>query len=246
MFDDDLRGGLAPATWDLSRDIDFDAVEVDKLTPEWIVRVRDVCLAELSGLEVTEPLLRDFHDDPGFHGFVSVWLCEEMGHHLVLRRYLERTGHPVERVRLPAHQPAAFRSPAIDTLTLRFCAERRLAERYGELSAEAPEPVLRRIFAILAVDELRHAAVYARYLRQAVEGDPAVLPAVLRMALWAMRIGHRDSRRAAGAAVAPAASRGSDPHFFDRMMKVYRTLAPAMTGLASGCVGGTTALGAAG
>ncbi len=246
MVDDNLDGGLAPATWDLSRDIDFDAVEVDKLSPEWIVRVRDVCLAELSGLEVTEPLLRDFPDDAGFHGFVSVWVCEEMRHHLVLRRYLERAGHPVEKARFPVLQSAAFRSPAIDTLTLRFCAERRLAERYGELSAEAPEPVLRRIFAILAVDELRHAAVYGRYLRHAVEGDPSVLPAVLRMALWAMRIGHRDSRRAEGTAMAPDASRGGDPHFFDRMMRVYRALAPAVTGMASGSVTGPTALGAAG
>ena len=47
--------------------------------------------------------------------------------------------------------------------------------------------MLRKIFKILAADELRHAACYAKYLRKAVANKPEVLPDILRMTLWMLR-----------------------------------------------------------
>ena len=225
MPDDDLSASLDRARWSLSRDIDFDAIEADRLTPPWIRMVREVCLAELSALYATEMLLRDFYDDIDFCGFVSVWFYEEMKHHLVLRKYLERVGEVVAEAQLPRLRLAADDGPAIDTLTMHFCGEQRLAQRYAALSASAPEPVLRQIFTILAADELRHAAVYARYLRRAINGNPGALPAVLRLALWTMRTGPGNPGHRVAATDPSAVAGLDDPHYFHRMSGVYRMLA---------------------
>ena len=40
---------------------------------------------------------------------------------------------------------------------------------------------------VLAADELRHAACYAKYMRRAVANKPEVLPDILKMSLWMMR-----------------------------------------------------------
>ena len=56
---------------------------------------------------------------------------------------------------------------------MHFVGEQRLAHWYTAFSSTAPEPVLRQIFKILAADELRHAACYAKYLRRAVRNNPA-------------------------------------------------------------------------
>jgi hypothetical protein len=234
MLNDDPCISLERPSWNLARDIDFDAVEADKLTPEWIGEVREICAAGLSALHATEPLLRVFHEDVDFCSFVSLWFYEEMKHHLVLRKYLESAGEPVGEVRSPRLRSAGDEGPAIVTLTLHFCGEQRLADRCAALSAAAPEPVLRQILEALAADERRHAAVYAAYLRRAVDGDPAVLPGVLRLAVWAMRTGRGGSRRLAGVAGPSAAPRLEDPHCFRRMRSVYLMLAGDAPGDATG------------
>ena len=169
MLYDDLFVNLERARWNLSRDIDWDAIEPDKLTPEWIFDVREVCLTELSALYATEMFLRDFYADIDFCSFISVWFYEEMKHHLVLRKYLERVGEVIEESELPKLRLSFDEGPAIETLTMHFCGEQRLAHWYTAFSANAPEPVLRQIFKVLAADELRHGAAYAKYLRKAVQ-----------------------------------------------------------------------------
>ena len=180
MLYDDLFVNLERARWNLSRDIDWDAIEPDKLTPEWIFDVREVCLTELSALYATEMFLRDFYADIDFCSFISVWFYEEMKHHLVLRKYLERVGEVIEESELPKLRLSFDEGPAIETLTMHFCGEQRLAHWYTAFSANAPEPVLRQIFKVLAADELRHGAAYAKYLRKAVRNKPEVLPAILQ------------------------------------------------------------------
>ena len=120
--------------------------------------------------------LRDFYADIDFCSFISVWFYEEMKHHLVLRKYLERVGEVIEEAELPRLRSPSTRAPAIETLTMHFCGEQRLAHWYTAFSANAPEPVLRQIFKVLAADELRHGAAYAKYLRKAVHNKPEVAP----------------------------------------------------------------------
>jgi hypothetical protein len=221
MLYDDLFISLERARWNLSRDIDFDAIEADKLTPGWIFDVREVCLTELSALYATEMFLRDFYADIDFCSFISVWFYEEMKHHLVLRKYLERVGEVVEEAELPRLRLTFAAGPAIETLTMHFCGEQRLAHWYTAFSANAPEPVLRQIFKILAADELRHAAAYAKYLRKAVRNNPAVLPAILRMSLWMIRSSNDSPKHPTTVTDPSVVSMLEDPTYIRRMLNMY-------------------------
>jgi hypothetical protein len=218
---DDLFVNLERARWNLSRDIDWDAIEPDKLTPGWIFDVREVCLTELSALYATEMFLRDFYADIDFCSFISVWFYEEMKHHLVLRKYLERVGEVIEEAELPRLRLSFDEGPAIETLTMHFCGEQRLAHWYTAFSANAPEPVLRQIFKVLAADELRHGAAYAKYLRKAVRNKPEVLPAILRMALWMIRSTNDSPKHPTTVTEPSVVSLLEDPHYIRRMLNMY-------------------------
>ena len=152
MLYDDLFIRLERARWQLNRDIPFDDIDPSLLTPQWIHDLRHICLTELSALYATEMFLRDFYADIDFCSFVSVWFYEEMKHHLVLRKYLERCGEHIDEAELPALRLTFAPGPAIETLTMHFCGEQRLAHWYTAFSEHAPEPVLRQIFKILAAD----------------------------------------------------------------------------------------------
>jgi hypothetical protein len=229
MLYDQLFVSMERARWDLSRDIDFDAIEPARLTPRWIDTVREVCAFQLASLRASEMFLGGFRSDIDFCSFVSVWFYEEMEHHLVLRKYLEHLGEVVEETELPRLRVSPDEAPAIDALTLRFFGEQRLAQRYATLAATVPERVLGRIFTILAAGEARHAAAYATYLRRAVERHPAALPGILRLALWTMR-GADEPAAAAPADTnrAPAPLR-EDRHYIRRMQGLYHLLAPDAT-----------------
>src|ERR1700736_3765505 len=89
---------LERARWELRTHIDFDAIQRDKLTDQWIKDLRQICLTELSALYATEMFLRDFYTDIDFCSFVSIWFYEEMKHHMVLRKYLEQCGETFDEV----------------------------------------------------------------------------------------------------------------------------------------------------
>jgi hypothetical protein len=116
-------------------------------------------------------------------------------------------------------------SAEAEKLTLHLCGERRLAGWYAALGASAPGPALRQLFATLAVEVSRRADASAAALRRLLKSDPAMLPAVLRMALWITRTGDGAAAPGAGAADLPAASERCDAHCIQRMLSMRRTLA---------------------
>ena len=221
MLYDDLFVSLERARWNLSRDIDWDAMRPELLTPAWRFDVREVCLTELSALYATEMFLRDFYSDIDFCSFISIWFYEEMKHHLVLRKYLERAGERIDEAELPRLRLTFAEGPAIETLTMHFCGEQRLAHWYTAFSASAPEPVLRQIFRTLAADELRHATAYAKYLRKAVANKPAVLPQILRMSLWMLRTSNDNPKHPTTLTEPSVVSLLEDPHYLRRMLNAY-------------------------
>ncbi len=231
MLYDQLFVSMESARWDLSRDIDFEAIEPARLTPRWIDTVREVCALQLASLRASEMFLGGFRADIDFCSFVSVWFYEEMEHHLVLRKYLEHLGEALEETEMPRLRVSPDEAPAIDALTLRFFGEQRLAQRYAALATTVPERVLGRIFTILAAGEARHAAAYATYLRRAVERHPAALPGTLRLALWTMRAADEPTAATAVGVVAGQSSAPlrEDRHYIRRMQGLYRLLAPDAT-----------------
>ena len=221
MLYDDLFVRLERARWRLSDDIDFDAVDPALVTPQWRHDLRQVCLTELSALYATEMFLRDFYTDIDFCSFISIWFYEEMKHHLVLRKYLERIGETVEEQDLPRLRLTFAEGPAMETLTMHFCGEQRLAHWYTAFGTEAPEPVLRGIFKTLAADELRHAACYAKYLRKAVANKPSVLPSILRMALWMIRSTNDAPKHPTTITEPSVVGQLEDPEYIRRMLNMY-------------------------
>ena len=221
MLYDDLFISLERVRWNLGKDVDFSQVDRSLLTEQWIADVRSVCLTELSALYATEMFLRDFYLDIDFCSFISVWFYEEMKHHLVLRKYLETIGEEVEEAELPRLRLTFAEGPAIETLTMHFCGEQRLAHWYQAFSHAAPEPVLRQIFKTIAADELRHAAAYAKYLRKAVANQPDVLPAILRMALWMLRSTNDGPKHPTTITEPSVVGQLEDPAYISRMLNMY-------------------------
>jgi hypothetical protein len=221
MLYDDLFIRLERARWQLNTDIDFDAVDPSLVNEQWISDLRHICLTELSALYATEMFLRDFYADIDFCSFISIWFYEEMKHHLTLRKYLERCGQTFDEAELPALRLTFAPGPAIETLTMHFCGEQRLAHWYTAFSENAPEPVLRQIFKTLAADELRHAACYAKYLRKAVANKPECLPDILKMSLWMIRSSNDAPKHPTNVTEPSVVGQLEDPEYITKMLNWY-------------------------
>jgi hypothetical protein len=218
---DQLFTSLERARWAMYEEIPFDEIDPSLMTDAWISDLKQICLTELSALYATEMFLRDFYSDIDFCAFISIWFYEEMKHHLVLRRYLERCGVEFEEVDLPKLRLTFAEGPAIETLTMHFVGEQRLAHWYTAFSTNAPEPVLRKIFKILAADELRHAACYAKYLRRAVNNNPACLGDILKMTLWMLRSTNDAPKHPTTVTSPSVVDQLEDPEYIKRMLNMY-------------------------
>jgi hypothetical protein len=221
MLYDDLFVRLERARWQLSEDIPFDAIDPSQVSDQWRHDLRHICLTELSALYATEMFLRDFYTDIDFCSFISIWFYEEMKHHLTLRKYLECLGETFEESELPALRLTFAPGPAIETLTMHFCGEQRLAHWYTAFSEHGPEPVICKIFKILAADELRHAACYAKYLRKAVTNKPDVLPNILKMSLWMLRSTNDAPKHPTTITEPSVVGQLEDPEYIPRMLNWY-------------------------
>ena len=213
---------LERARWTLTQDIPFDQVDRSLLSDQWVEDLRQICLTELSALYATEMFIRDFYRDIDFCSFISVWFYEEMKHYLTLRRYLATIGVTFDDIEeLPRLRLSFDEGPAMETLTMHFVGEQRLAHWYTAFAGQAPEPVLGTIFGKLAADELRHAACYASYLRKAVTEDPTRLPAILRMALWMLRTTNDAPKHPTTITEPSVVSMLDDPDYVSRMLAAY-------------------------
>jgi len=145
---------------------------------------------------------------------------------------------PIGPARAGWNGPRDLGAGAIEALTVHLCAEQRMAGWYTAFSARALEPELGRIFAALAGDASHRAAACAAQLRRAVQRDPCVLPAVLRMALWITRNGEVDAEHPRAPSGRPVPPPGGDRHCIGRMLDLYRVLLPD-PGRAAGAPRGT-------
>jgi len=221
MLYDELFDPMERVRWTLSRDIPLDQVDASKLDAQWISDLRQICLTELSALYATEMFIRDFYADLDFCSFISIWFYEEMKHYLLFRRYLERVGEHFDDAELPKLRLTFDEGPAIETLTMHFVGEQRLAHWYTAFSRQAPEPVLGQIFKTIAADELRHAAAYAKYLRRAVRNQPSVLPNILKMALWMLRTTNDAPKHPTTITSPSVVDMLEQPDYIPRMLNTY-------------------------
>ena len=148
--------------WTLESDVPWQEYVAAKLTDDQARTIKMNAITEWSALPATEMFLRDNPRDSDFCAFMSIWFYEEQKHALVLMDYLRRfrpelvpTEDELDAVRFE-FDPA----PALETLMLHFCGEVRLSHWYRRASEWHTEPVIKRIYELIARDEARHAGAY--------------------------------------------------------------------------------------
>ena len=171
MLYGDLFKQFEAVRWRLDEDVPWDAFDPSRLTDEQALTVKMNAITEWAALPATEMFLRDNRHDSDFCAFMSIWFYEEQKHALVLMEYLRRfrpdlapTEAELQAVRF-SFDPA----PRFDTLMMHFCGEIRLNHWYRRAAEWHTEPVIRRIYELIARDEARHGGAYLRYMKRALD-----------------------------------------------------------------------------
>jgi hypothetical protein len=161
---------LERVRWNMADDVPWDKFDPALLTDEQARTIKMNAITEWAALPATEMFLRDNRSDSDFSAFMSVWFFEEQKHSLVLMEYLRRfrpelvpSEAELQAVRFP-FDPA----PALETLMLHFCGEIRLNHWYRCAAEWHTEPVIKRIYGLIAHDEARHGGAYLQYMKRAI------------------------------------------------------------------------------
>jgi hypothetical protein len=156
--------------WSLD-DVPWSSFDASRLSDEQARTIKMNAITEWAALPATEMFLRDNRDDSDFCAFMSIWFYEEQKHALVLMEYLRRfrpdlvpTEDELHAVRFD-FDPA----PPLETLMLHFCGEIRLNHWYRRAAEWHTEPVIRKIYDLIARDEARHGGAYLRFMKRAIE-----------------------------------------------------------------------------
>lgn len=178
---------LERARWDLNTDIPWKDIKKNLITHEDLWFIKANSLIEYTSLDATEAFIRDFSHDMDFCSFVSIWYYEEMKHHYVLKRYVQEFGIDIteeECAKMRASVPPADK---MNIITVHFIGEFRLALWYNTVARAFKEPVLKKIYKLIADDEIRHGTCYLGYLKNFLERDPKAIATVLKTSLFMLR-----------------------------------------------------------
>jgi hypothetical protein len=163
--------------WDLESDVPWDAFDGAQLSDEQARTIKMNAITEWAALPATEMFLRDNRGDSDFSAFMSIWFYEEQKHALALMEYLRRFRPELVPGEDELHAVRFEFDPAppLETLMLHFCGEIRLNHWYRRAGEWHTEPVIKRIYELIARDEARHGGAYLRYMKRAIEraGDEA-------------------------------------------------------------------------
>jgi hypothetical protein len=183
MLYPELFRSLEAVRWNMETDVPWAGFDAGLLSEEQALTIRMNAITEWSALPATEMFLRDNLGDSDFCAFISIWFFEEQKHALVLLEYLRRfrpdllpTEAELHAVRFP-FDPA----PPMETLMLHFCGEIRLNHWYRCAAEWHTEPVIKRIYDLIARDEARHGGAYLKYMQRALlSGGDAIRAAFAR------------------------------------------------------------------
>jgi len=177
MLYPELFRDLEGVRWSLESDVRWHAFDGARLTDEQARTIKMNAITEWAALPATEMFLRDNRHDSDFSAFLSIWFYEEQKHALALIEYLRRFRPELVPTEAELHAVRFEFDPAppLETLMLHFCGEIRLNHWYRRAAEWHSEPVIRRLYELIARDEARHAGAYLRYMKRAVErwGDDA-------------------------------------------------------------------------
>ncbi|MEP7181707.1 MAG: acyl-ACP desaturase [Betaproteobacteria bacterium] len=157
--------------WDMGEDVPWESFDVALLTDEQARTIKMNAITEWSALPATEMFLRDNRSDSDFSAFMSIWFYEEQKHALVLMEYLRRFRPDLLPTEAELHAVRFEFDPAppLETLMLHFCGEIRLNHWYRRAAEWHTEPLIRRIYDLIARDEARHGGAYLQFMKRAIE-----------------------------------------------------------------------------
>ena len=177
MIYPEIFKSLERLRWNMAEDVPWADFDAALLTDEQARTIKMNAITEWAALPATEMFLRDNQHDSDFSAFMSVWFYEEQKHSLVLIEYLRQFRPELAPTEAELHAVRFQFDPAphLETLTLHFCGEIRLNHWYRRAAEWHTEPVIKRIYDLIARDEARHGGAYLQYLRRAItqSGDEA-------------------------------------------------------------------------
>jgi hypothetical protein len=171
MLYPELFKAFEAVRWNLDADVPWHTFDPRLLSDEQAQTIKMNAITEWAALPATEMFLRDNRDDSDFSAFMSIWFYEEQKHSLVLMEYLRRFRPDLvpSEDELHAVRFEFDAAPANETLMLHFCGEVRLNHWYRRAAEWHTDPVIKRIYDLIARDEARHGGAYLRFMKRAID-----------------------------------------------------------------------------
>lgn len=188
--------------WSVERDVQWSAIDVEaaRSQPAILDALRDAALIEAYHPVNLAALLAETWEDVDAGVAFSLELYEGFKHFHVLRRYLEAVGHEpaltdddVVAGRRAALAASATAPPEglIERLVEFMLSEHLAGYFFRRLAAQAAEPVLAGILALVADDEVRHAQSASDLIEKRLAADPSLATRVLDAASGFRHYGER-------------------------------------------------------
>jgi len=151
-------------------DVPWSEIDRSKVTPQALLLVRQIALAELTTYAATRRFLQEFSDDIDFTQWMSVWFYEETKHPHALMRWLHELGEAFTgREMVRGRITAPFMKSRFGMLVTNVISEVHASAGYIGVYRAMEEPVLRQVSRYLAGDEARHATGFFAYARRHFE-----------------------------------------------------------------------------
>ena len=151
--------------WTLD-DIDWQAFDASKISPELIRVIKAAALVERNGSDYGEYLCNVFADDAKFKDHARTWAVEEEQHGAALGRWAQLADPDfdfdqafadfTEAYQIPLDVTESVRGSRTGELIARCIVETGTSSFYSALRDAIEEPVLRQICKKIAADEFRH------------------------------------------------------------------------------------------
>ena len=166
--------------WSLT-DIDWNAFDRSKATPELISLAKSACMVEHNGHDYARYLSEVFADDPEFKEAAEYWADEEVQHGQALRKWAELADPSfnfdqsfkafTDGYKLPVNVQGSVRGSRCGELIARCVVESGTSTYYTAISEYTDEPVLKQICAHIAADEFRHYKLFYTHMKRYLEKE---------------------------------------------------------------------------
>ena len=178
--------------WSVDRDIEWLAIDAQlaHMQPTLLGQLRDACIIESYHPVNLARLMRATWDDIDAGVCFSLEAYEGFKHFHALRLYLERVQFEPAITEAELVAARATHAPGdmapdelIDQLVEFMLSEHLAAHFFRRLGEQAAEPVLAKLLALIAADEVRHAQSASDLIAKRIAADPALVERVLDAAV---------------------------------------------------------------